>query len=157
MICGATCFIAIIFLIANIYTILSTSRIDKEKFFNVLDNNQKKIYENIIIERRNIYYIGFILGIILSILFIFINKKIKLIKLTKPIMLCLVITITFITNYLFYILYPKSTYMLLHLHDKKQINEWLNIYKKMQYRYHFGFVLGIIAVFIFCLSIKSTN
>jgi len=63
--------------------------------------------------------------------------------------ICMVASITFVTNYLFYILYPKTDYMLLHLNDKTQIQGWLNIYKKMQFKFHLGFVLGIVAVIIY--------
>ena len=63
--------------------------------------------------------------------------------------ICMVASITFVTNYLFYILYPKTDYMLLHLNDKTQIQGWLNIYKKMQFKFHLGFVLGIIAVIVY--------
>ena len=76
MFCGSTCIIAFIFLIANIYTILSCSNINRQDFFNVLNNDQKMKYENIINERRNVYFSGFILGILLSALTIFYSKKV---------------------------------------------------------------------------------
>ncbi len=44
--------------------------------------------------------------------------------------------------------------MLLHLSDKRQITEWLKIYRKMQYKFHLGFVFGIIAVIVFCISLR---
>lgn len=154
MICGLTCIIALVFLIANIYTILSCAN-DKEikqKFLNVLNEEQKNTYTKIIDERKYIYYSGYGLGILLSFIGYFLLKKFTKIKLNKISLICFVGSITFITNYLFYILYPKSDYMLLHLNDKKQISEWLNIYRTMQVKFHIGFVLGIIAVMIFCNS-----
>lgn len=154
--CTITCVIALVFLIANIYTILSSSRDknDKQDFLNVLNDKQKFTYENIIKERKNIYYMGYILGLLLSLLIIFVIRKINKNKLNNISLVCLVGSITFITNYLFYILYPKTDYMLLHLNDKKQIEEWLKIYKKMQFKFHMGFVLGIIAVMIFCYGLR---
>jgi hypothetical protein len=154
--CTITCVIALVFLIANIYTILSSSRNknDKQDFLNVLNDKQKVTYDNIIRERKNIYYIGYILGLILSFVIIFILKKFQKNKLNNISLVCLVGSVTFITNYLFYILYPKTDYMLLHLNDKKQIEEWLKIYKKMQFKFHMGFVLGIIAVMIFCYGLR---
>ena len=159
MTCGITCIIAVVFLIANIYTMLScsSSKKDKQNFKNVLNINQQQIYENIIKERRNIYFIGYILGIILSIICYFISKKIFKIRFNNTSLICFIGAITFITNYLFYILYPKSDYMLLHLSDKKQIQEWLDIYKKMQFKFHMGFIFGIIAVMIFCYAMKDNN
>ena len=157
MTCSGTCFIAFVFLIANIYTILSCTSNSKLKqdFIDVLNEDQKIIYKNIIIERRNIYYFGYILGLIISLIVVILNKKLFKIRLNNISLVCLVGSITFITNYLFYILYPKSDYMLLHLNDKKQIGEWLNIYKKMQFKFHLGFIFGIIAVMIFCYSFRK--
>ena len=156
MICGITCVIALVFLIANIYTILSCSNNKeiKQKFLNVLNEEQKNIYEKIINERKYIYYSGYVLGIILSLIGYFIIKKLTKMRFNKISLICFVGSITFVTNYLFYILYPKSDYMLLHLSDKRQISEWLNIYRTMQIKFHIGFVLGIIAVMIFCTSLN---
>tara|TARA_B100000424_G_C22792828_1_gene425704 strand:- start:71 stop:547 length:477 start_codon:yes stop_codon:yes gene_type:complete len=154
MICGTTCIIAFVFLIANLYTILSCSNSKelKKNFLNVLNDEQKLTYGKIINERKNIYYCGYILGIILSIIGYLIIKKFTKISFNKMSLICFVGAITFVTNYLFYILYPKSDYMLLHLNDKKQIQEWLKIYRTMQFKLHLGFVFGIIAVMIFCSS-----
>lgn len=156
MICGITCIIALVFLIANIYTILSCAndKKDKTNFLNVLTSKQKDTYEKIINERKTIYYMGYVLGILLAIFTIHIMKKVLKIRFNNMSLVCLVGSIVFVTNYLFYILYPKSDYMLLHLSDKRQITEWLNIYRKMQYKFHLGFVFGIIAVIIFCISLR---
>ena len=156
MICGITCIIALIFLIANIYTILSCAndKKDKTNFLNVLTSKQKDTYEKIINERKIIYYMGYVLGILLAIFTIYIMKKVLKIRFNNMSLVCLVGSTVFVTNYLFYILYPKSDYMLLHLSDKRQITEWLNIYRKMQYKFHLGFVFGIIAVIVFCISLR---
>jgi len=156
MICGITCIIALIFLIANIYTILSCAndKKDKTNFLNVLTSKQKDTYEKIINERKTIYYMGYVLGILLAIFTIYIMKKVLKIRFNNMSLVCLVGSIVFVTNYLFYILYPKSDYMLLHLSDKRQITEWLKIYRKMQYKFHLGFVFGIIAVIVFCISLR---
>jgi len=155
MVCLNSCMFASIFLIANIYMMFSCANDTyKSEFKNTLTSKQKAIYENLINERKNIYYGGFILGIALSLLALyignnylfFVDKKNNTATLPK---VCTVATITFITNYFFYILYPKTDYMLLHLTNKAQIEGWLAIYKKMQYKFHFGFVLGIIAITIY--------
>ena len=156
MLCGTTCIIAMVFFIANFYTILSCSnnKKDKQDFLDVLNDEQKITYEKIINQRKNIYYSGYGLGILLSLIGIFFIKKFMKLKFNNISLICFVGAVTFVTNYLFYILYPKADYMLLHLNDKKQIEEWLKIYKKMQFKFHFGFVLGIIAVMIFCYSLR---
>ena len=151
MYCCTSCLIAITFLIANIYIIISSINDNKKQnLYNVLDDKQKKIYNNIVNERKNIYFTGYLVGIILSIIFVYSLKYIlRPKKLQKISIICLVTSITFITNYLYYILYPKTDYMVLHLTDKRQVEEWLNIYKYMQFKYHLAFVIGIISVVIF--------
>lgn len=151
MICYKCCGLAFVFLIANIFMIFSCNNKEKNNFKNLLSKEQKELYEEIINERKWIYYSGYFLGIFFSILAVTFLKK--LLKLNKISNICLIGTITFITNYLFYILYPKKDYMILHLENKEQIEGWLNIYKYMQFRYHLGFVLGIIALIFISLGI----
>lgn len=151
MLCYKYCGIALVFLIANIFSIFSCNNKLKVEFRETLSSEQNKIYEKIINERKWIYYTGYLLGIFLSILVVAFFKK--LLKLSKMSNVCIITSITFVTNYLFYILYPKSDYMILHLENKKQIKEWLDIYKFMQFRYHLGFVLGILALIFASISI----
>jgi fructose-specific phosphotransferase system IIC component len=124
----------------------------KQEFKNTLTKEQQVLYEKIIDERKKIYYGGFLLGIVLSFIAVYFGNKLLFSKYSKSSALpkiCMIASITFVTNYLFYILYPKTDYMLLHLNDKTQIQGWLNIYKKMQFKFHLGFILGIVAVIIY--------
>ena len=83
---------------------------------------------------------GLILGIVLSVLAVWYYK----LKSTKA--TCSVVAITLVTNFLFYILHPKSDWMVLHLDSQRSREAWLHIYRTMQREYHIGFVIGIIAV-----------
>tara|TARA_Y100000816_G_C25989667_1_gene516907 strand:+ start:77 stop:508 length:432 start_codon:yes stop_codon:yes gene_type:complete len=130
-----------------IFTNLSLDKFSVLKTFKeTLDDDQKKIYRDITEERRNIYYRGFLLGLVLSILLIYFLNGSSFSKIGKPTTLCIIGATSFLTNYFYYILTPKSDYMLLHLNNKKQIEEWLNVYKIMQYVNHLGFALGIVGV-----------
>ena len=44
---------------------------EKQKFFNTLEPAQKKVYTKIIDERKTIYYTGFAIGIVISIILIY--------------------------------------------------------------------------------------
>ena len=153
MVCYGSCMFASVFLIANIYTMFSCSNDNhKQEFKNTLTQEQQVLYEKLIQERKKIYYGGFLLGIVLSFIAVYFGNKLLFSRNNKSSTLpkiCMIASITFVTNYLFYILYPKTDYMLLHLNDKTQIQGWLNIYKKMQFKFHLGFILGIIAVIIY--------
>lgn len=155
--CRITCFIAILFLVANVYTMVSLDCKEvKADFYKVLNDKQKAIYEKIVKERKTIYYTGYGVGLILSFILIFVYKYIINTSNKKNncswIIVCMVGAITFTTNYLYYILSPKTTYMVEHLDNKQQIDEWLKIYRTMQVKYHVGLVLGIVAIMIFAYA-----
>ena len=67
---------------------------------------------------------------------------------------CMVGAITLTTNYLYYILAPKTTYMIQHLDNREQNEAWLHIYRTMQVKYHTGLVLGIVAIMIFAYAFR---
>jgi len=153
MFCGKTCFVAIIFLIANLYTSLTgINEKDKHQFYKTLNDKQIELYENLVNERKNISMQGYVLGIIISIIVIVINMLMKN-NLSNIPLICLIGSIAFVTNYLYYILSPKSTYMVLHLQNEEQKKQWLRIYRLMQYKFHSGLVFGIIAVIVMTMSI----
>lgn len=152
--CGVTCCIAILFLVANIFTMLSVDcKETKANLYKLLNSEQKSIYEKIVEERKSIYFTGYGIGLILSFVLIYVYKYIihsaDKKKLSIWLIVCMVGAITFTTNYLYYILSPKTTYMIQHLENQKQIDEWLKIYRTMQVKYHIGLVLGICAIMIF--------
>ena len=92
--------------------------------------------------RKTIYLQGLILGFVCSLIFLFINKF-----KSKQVILLTSISITFVINYFYYILYPKKKYMISILNSKKENKAWLKIYKTMQIRYHVGFLFGLGAAF----------
>ncbi len=144
--CLTNCSIGIVFLLANIFCMFSMDKYSlKQKFFNSLDVNLKIRYIKIIEERRKIYYRGFVLGLILSILAVtLMNSADK--KPGNKSIICTTLGITFLTNYFYYIFSPKSDWMVLHLNNKPQREEWLKIYRTMCLRFHTGFLLGLVGV-----------
>ena len=103
----------------------------------LLDDNQQQVYKSVTKERLSIYIQGLVLGIILAILVTFHTN------LTKSVNVCIFIAVALSVNWLYYSLYPKSTYMLKHLTSSDQVNAWLNIYKEMKIRKYVGLLLGI--------------
>ena len=124
--------------VAFLLATLATTFIDydiKKDLINQLTNEEIELYKKIKKERLLIYYQGLIFGIVLSILYFIINKDNNMF---------IGITITFVVNYFYYILYPKSVYMIEVLNTKEENQAWLKIYRYMQYRYHLSFLLGLI-------------
>ena len=44
--------------------------------------------------------------------------------------------------------------MIKYLNNKEQVSAWLNIYKSMQFKYHFALLLGIVASMLFAYSFR---
>jgi uncharacterized membrane protein len=53
--------------------------------------------------------------------------------------------VTLFVAMLYYLLMPKSDYMLKHLQTNEQNRAWLDVYKTMQSRYIIGMILGAAA------------
>lgn len=155
MFCKTTCFVSIVFLVANIFVMFN---VDKDKlknnFIKLLNHQQRELYESLIRERRNIYFQGYALGLLLSLIYLFYVKQILGKRINNILLVCSVGFIVFIANYLYYILMKKSTYMIEHLNNKEQTKAWLDIYRTMQVKYHLGLLLGIVAAMIFAASHK---
>ena len=156
--CTMSCSISAIFLIGMIYMNYSvlTSRIIL-KYKSQLPDNLKQIYEQISTERTTIYYQGYILGFILSLIIIIVNIQSNHKMLSTSAMVCLVLATSFITSYFYYILSPKKNWMLNYIKTPEQTNAWLKMYRGMQVYYHTGLVLGIIAVGVFAYAFRYKN
>lgn len=152
MICKVSCLISIVFIVSTIYFTLSVNKQDiHSNYVKNLTEEQLIKYKNIVEERKNISLKGYLFGLLLSITLILLNYN--LLKLDIRFTTCLVGAITFLTHYFYYILSPKSDWMILHLKEE-QMQDWLYVYRKMQYTYHLSFVVGIISVMILSYSFK---
>jgi uncharacterized membrane protein YkgB len=131
----------------------SKSKIVQE-YKKQLPSNLQNLYDKITSERLRLNYYGYTLGLILSFIIILYNYSQKRNKLTTTSLVCLVIVVSFFTNYFYYTLSPKSTYMLDHINSPEQTKAWLVMYKEMQYNYHFGMVIGIIGVGVLAFAFR---
>ena len=142
MVCFTTCAIATGFIGSSIALMASTRKhLLASDLVNSLDETQKVIYYSIVEERFRAYIIGAIIGIILSVIYIYYAKQTDA---SAQTVICSVIVIVGISQYLYYTLVPKSQWMLNHLNDKEQVDRWLEMYKYMSYRCHMGFALGLV-------------
>ena len=146
MLCGTSCFVAVVFLIANLYVTFTADKTSgKDALYNTLDKNDIVRYEAIVKERRNIYLQGYGLGILIALVLLSLMDRRKMGKMA---LVCFAGGITLTVNYLYYMLKPKSDYMVLHLDKEDQRQAWLNINRHMQVKYHLGLALGILAAML---------
>ena len=121
MACSFSCIISAIFFIGMIYFY---NRTDKSKIVTKykaqLPPDLQKKYEKISKERMYISLYGYGLGLIIS-LFIIFYKLMKKNNLNTFSLVCTVMATCFLTNYFYYILSPKSDWMLNHMKSPEQV------------------------------------
>ena len=142
------CGISFIFLFSMIYLTLMKNRDLLKDFSDALIQTEQpelvQRYESIVSERRTIYYQGFLLGLVLSLITLFVFPK-----MSTTYRVCVSTAITLVVTYFYYILWPKSDYMVLHMEDKVIREKWLEVYKHMQFHNHLGFLMGLIFTVMF--------
>ena len=119
---------------------LTVSKEQHNLLRKTLSEELDKKYEKIAHQRRNHYLIGLFIGLLISY-FVVKNANIK----NNFTRVTLFFTITLGTAILFYMIMPKSDYMLNHLKTPEQNKRWLDIYRTMRNRYLLGFILGVLA------------
>ena len=155
MACTISCIISAIFIIGMIYFYNMTDKSKIVKHYKQqLPTDLQKRYEKIVEERKRISLHGYILGLIFSLLIIFYNTKIKNQKMSNFSLVCTVTATCFLTNYFYYMITPKTDWMLNHMNNQQEVRLWLQMYREMSYNYHMGIVLGIIAVGIFAFAFR---
>lgn len=155
-VCGLSCSVSAVFIIGMIYM---NYQVYKSKIIlqykAQLPDELQGIHEKITRERTKIYYQGYILGFVLSLLIILANYWSNHKMLSTTSLVCLVLATSFITNYFYYILSPKKNWMLDYIKTPEQTKAWLQMYRGMQVYYHSGLVLGIIAVGVFAFAFRK--
>lgn len=139
------CFIAFALLGSSFYFLLTNHKQDKFIYFSsLLTKEQQKILKNITEERLYIYIQGFIIGLIIALVFL------RITNIKSNYVFCIFVAIVLGFTYIHYTLMPKSTYMLEHIETQEQAKAWLEIYKTMKTRCYTGMILGVIALPILC-------
>lgn len=143
------CIIAFALLGSSFYFLLTNNKQDKFLHFSsLLSPDQQKTLKNITEERLYIYIQGFIIGIIIGLIFIRISN------IKNNSIFCIFVAIVLGFTYIHYTLFPKSTYMLEHIDTSEQAKAWLEIYKTMKNRCHIGMLLGVISLPFICYLIN---
>jgi uncharacterized protein YacL len=155
MVCSISCSISAIFIIGMIYFYNMTDKSKIVKHYKEkLPRDLQNLYDKLSRERMVISYQGYILGFIISLVIILYNYFYKIKKLSTVSIICIVLATSFLTNYFYYILHPKSDWMLNHINNPEQTKAWLIMYREMQFNYHMGLVIGILGVGILAFAFR---
>lgn len=153
--CTISCSIALIFIVSKIYMMnaMSTSQ-TVQNYQKQLPDRLQNVYEKIVSERATIYYTGYTLGALLACFIIFYNTYVRKERVSTTSMVCTVVASSFVVNYFYYILSPKTNWMLNHIKTSEQNKAWLEMYRNMQVFYHSGLVLGLISLGVFAFAFR---
>ena len=144
MVCYITCAFAVAFLIASAYIMLTTTKKNDYQFDSVLG----PIYEKIVQERMKIYLIATIVGAVLGLIYLFWMRR----KQSTLPLVCTSVLIFFVTQWIIYMVYPKSDYILNYISDNQQSKLWLEQYNEMMNKFWIGFVVGLVGYSVLCLA-----
>ena len=155
MICGTTCAVALVFLLGTIYVYIGKPNESLiSPYLATLDKKQKQKYKEITEERRKLSMQGYGLGFGISLFFILYNYLTAKTKVSTLSMVCLVTSVTLVVNYLYYILSPKSQWMINFLETPEQKKQWLKVYRTMQFNWHAGLASGVLAVALLAAAFR---
>lgn len=139
MVCKITCAIALAFLGGMFWIQYTAHKGTLNALKNSLDDNQKIVYHNIALTRAKIWMTGLIAGFVVAGLWWWKYGRGNGFLMTRS---CTFAAIVMTVNYFWYMLSPKGTYLIQHLHPH-QVDEWLTVKVMMQSKYHIGMLLGI--------------
>lgn len=145
--CYLSCSISAVFLITMIYmTFLTAKNATIQKYRDSLPVDLLNSYDEIVIERTKIYYTGYGLGFCLAICIIVYNNYVLRERLNPSNLVCIIISSAFLVNYFYYILTPKTKWMLNEISNPEDVKAWLQMYRSMNIYYHSGLAIGLVAV-----------
>jgi len=145
--CPITCIFSAVVVVGMFFMTKWMSVNDTAKNYEKqLPESLKKTYSEIVQDRTQIFYTGYMLGILFALVLIFYNVRIRKNRMKWPSMVCLTVAVAFITNYFYYVLTPKKKWMLDSITTPEQTKAWLQMYKRMQMYYHGSLVIGLISV-----------
>lgn len=154
--CATSCGIAATLLAGMAYcTYMGNRSALVKNYMRTLTPDQQQTYLKITEERRGIYLRGFGWGLLLSALLLSIHHQYA--SMSRAALLCTVAAITLATNYFYYVLSPKSDWMVLHFNKTQDASNWLRVYRGMQVNYHVGLVLGIAGTILLSNAFYSKN
>lgn len=149
MACRISCMISAVFIIGMIYFYYTTDKSTiVRQYKKSLSPDLQKRYDAIAQERMTISYQGYVAGFILSLFII------QGVKMSNFSLVCTVMATCFLTNYFYYMLHPKSDWMLNHVGNQEEVSAWLRMYREMQYNYHAGLVFGILGVGVLAFAFR---
>jgi len=145
MICYPICAVAAVFLVSMLYV---TFMVDKNyvnsTIMSDLSPQLKQEYLKRVTERRNIHMTGFVGGLVIALIVLFILRQ--TVQFGSMSSACVLIVVTYVVSLTYYYLTPKLPLFVTLLNKQSDRENWEKIYKYMKYNYIMSFVFGVFFV-----------
>lgn len=138
-ICGTACFVAMIFALSTLLFPLLLNRVIVGDYRLRLPPAAQIALKTATKERAKLAFQGLVLGMIIGAAAVLLSGKMG--KVTG---VCVLASIAFVVQFLYYMLSPKSTWVVKHLRSTEQRNDWVRVYREYQKAYYGSFAVGII-------------
>ena len=139
MACGTACAVAIIFAISTLFFPLLLNRkaiIGYKHNFPIAAQRALRAATR---ERAGLAFEGLVLGMIAGMFLVLLGGKMG-----KMSSVCTLAATAFVVQSLYYMLSPKSVWVLKHLHTPGERHSWLRLYREYQKAYYGSIVAGIV-------------
>lgn len=120
--CGIVCLLASVLTVSAFACTLPMNTRAIEDLRVLLNKKQIAILDEISAERARLSFEGLLLGLIAAMPLVLLFQA-----------WCSAAVVLFVTQGTYYHISPKKNWMLNHLETKEQVDQWLVVYKKMQY------------------------
>lgn len=101
----------------------------------LMTDQQNTILDQVVAERSRLAFEGLFLGLLMALPLVWFQQA-----------LCLGTMVLFITQSTYYTISKKHTWMLTHLDTREQVQQWLIIYRSMQFT---GIMSSVIAALVY--------
>lgn len=150
--CKTHCGISIGFVLASVAVMLACG--SKKGYYKDLNDDQKKMYKKVVNERRNIWLIATVSGILVALAYHFYFNQGKD---GGGLLACENTAIYFIVQYFVYSLFPKKNWILNSLKTQDEIKGWVDKYQEMKTKWHVGLILGLVGYFFYSYFLVKNN
>lgn len=138
-ICGTACFVAVVFTLSTLLFPLLLDQGVVGNYRSRLSPTAQTALKAATKERTMITFQGLVLGMIIGAVAVLLLGKTG-----KAIGVCVLASIAFVVQFLYYMLSPKSAWVVKHLHSTEQRKDWVKVYRQYQTAYYGSIAIGVI-------------
>jgi len=138
-ICGTACFVAVVFALSTLLFPLLLNRGIVGGYRSRLPPAAQVALKAATKERATLAFQGLVLGMIIGAAAVLFSGKMG-----KAMGVCVLASVAFVVQFLYYMLSPKSVWVVKHLRSAEQRKDWLRVYREYQKAYYGSIAIGVV-------------